>query len=119
MIYSSVRLAGDPVSGEARGLHYPGPSGRNNIPGGSFYADAIYVAARQRVPMDIAQARKLVVLLVTILCAYIISRFLSGIILHALGLAGMLAFMAGLILYAGIFFGVLYLFERFAGVRVF
>ena len=69
--------------------------------------------------MDIAPARKLVVLFITILCAIVISRFLSGIVLIALGLTGISAFIAGFFLYAVVFFGVLYLFERFAGVRVF
>jgi hypothetical protein len=84
-----------------------------------FRADAIYAPARQRVPMDIAPVRKLAVLLITVLCAIVISRILSNIVLIALGLTGVIAFIAGFILYAAVFFGVLYLFERFAGVRVF
>jgi hypothetical protein len=84
-----------------------------------FHADAIYVSARQTVPMDIAPARKLTVLLITLLCAIVISRVLSNIVLIALGLTGISAFIAGFILYAAVFFGVLYLFERFAGVRIF
>jgi hypothetical protein len=69
--------------------------------------------------MDIAPVRNLVVLFVTLLCAIVISRFLSVIVLAALGLSGIGAFIAGFVLYAIVFFGVLYLFERFAGVRVF
>jgi hypothetical protein len=69
--------------------------------------------------MDFAPARKLAVLLITILCAILISRFFSGIVLTALGLTGFIGFIAGFFLYAVVFFGVLYLFERFAGVRVF
>ena len=69
--------------------------------------------------MDIAPVRKLAVLFITILCAIVISRFLSGIVLVALGITGIGAFIAGFILYAVVFFGVLYLFERFAGVSIF
>ena len=69
--------------------------------------------------MDIAPVRKLAVLFITILCAIVVSRFLANIVLIATGLTGITAFFAGFILYAVVFFGVLSLFERFAGVRVF
>ncbi|MDD4136319.1 MAG: hypothetical protein PHT99_00285 [Methanoregula sp.] len=69
--------------------------------------------------MDIAPVKKLAVLLITILCAIIVSQLVSDMVLSVIGITGISAFIAGFILYAVVFFGVLYLFERFAGVSVF
>jgi hypothetical protein len=62
--------------------------------------------------MDMSAVKKWGVFFVGILCAIIISDKLSNIIVAATGLNGAARFLIDFVLYAILFFGILYLFEK-------
>jgi hypothetical protein len=69
--------------------------------------------------MEFSTIRRWAVLFFSLLFAILISRVFSGIILTILGLSGIVGFIAGFVLYAVVFFGVLYVFERIFGMSIF
>jgi hypothetical protein len=69
--------------------------------------------------MDLSSARRVVTLILVLLCAILVANTLANILMTSLGLTGIFGFIVGFVLYAVFFFGVLYLFERFFGVRIF
>jgi hypothetical protein len=69
--------------------------------------------------MDLSSARRIVTFVLVLLCAILVANTLANILMAALGLTGIFGFIAGFVLYAVFFFGVLYFFERFFGIRIF
>jgi hypothetical protein len=69
--------------------------------------------------MDLSTLKRAGTLILVLLCAILVATALSNIIMSALGLSGVVAFVMGFIVYAVLFFGVLYLFERFLGITIF
>jgi hypothetical protein len=69
--------------------------------------------------MDSAAIRKWAVFFAGILCAILIADALAGIIVRAVGLSGWVAFLVNFLLYAGLFFGILGIFERIFHVGFF
>ncbi len=69
--------------------------------------------------MDIAAVKKWVIFFAGILCAIIIADALSSTIVGAAGLAGAPGFIISFVLYAAIFFGVLYAIEKIFGIAFF
>lgn len=69
--------------------------------------------------MDLSSVKRGVTLILVLLCAILVANWISNVLMRVLGLTGIPEFIAGFIIYAVIFFGMLYLFERFGGIRVF
>jgi len=69
--------------------------------------------------MDLSSVKRGVTLILVLLCAILIANGISNVLMSVLGLTGIPGFIAGFVIYAVIFFGVLYLFERFGGIRIF
>jgi len=69
--------------------------------------------------MDISSVRKWAFFLIGILCSILIADTLSNIIVTALGLNGWIRFIVSFILYAVLFFGILYAIEKIFGIRFF
>jgi Ca2+/H+ antiporter len=69
--------------------------------------------------MDLSSVKRGVTLIFVLLCAILIANWISNVLMSVIGLTGVPEFIAGFVIYAAIFFGVLYLFERFGGIRVF
>ena len=69
--------------------------------------------------METRQAWRWVVLFVSLLLSVFIARIVSVLLLASLGLGGIAGFIAGFVLYAIVFFGVLYAIERVSGVSIF
>lgn len=69
--------------------------------------------------MHFATVRRVAVVALAFLCAYILSRIIVTLTLSVLGISGVPAFLGGLILFAVAFFGILHLMERYAGLQVF
>jgi hypothetical protein len=69
--------------------------------------------------MDASTIKRWVVLFVSLLIAIVLSRFLSGLVLGLLGISGIGGFVLGFVLYAVVFFGVLYVIERITGTSIF
>lgn len=63
--------------------------------------------------------RKWVIFFIGILCAIIIADTLSNIIVAAVGLSGWVKFLVSFVLYAVLFFGILYAIERIFGISFF
>jgi hypothetical protein len=69
--------------------------------------------------MDSATVKKWVIFFLGILCAILIADALSNIIVAAAGLTGPAEFIISFVLYAIIFFGVLYVIEKVTGTTFF
>lgn len=69
--------------------------------------------------MDLSSARRIVTFVLVLLCAILVANTFANILLAALGLTGIFGFIAGFVIYAAFFFGVLYFFERFFGITLF
>lgn len=69
--------------------------------------------------MDLASVKRIVTLIVVLLCAILVANFISNVLMNLLGLGGIPGFIFGFVVYAAIFFGVLYLFERVTGISIF
>jgi hypothetical protein len=69
--------------------------------------------------MDLSFAKRVVVLFIVLLIAWIAAHTLSVMLLSAFGLSGGAAFIAGLLLYALVFFAVLSLLEKLLDIRIF
>jgi hypothetical protein len=69
--------------------------------------------------MDISTVTRWVVLFLSLLVAIVLSRVLSGLVLGLFGLSGIGGFILGFVLYAVVFFGVLYVIERITGTSIF
>ena len=69
--------------------------------------------------MDISAVKKWVTFFAGILCAIIIADALSGAIVGAAGFTGAPGFIINFVLYAAIFFGVLYAIEKIFGIAFF
>jgi hypothetical protein len=69
--------------------------------------------------MDSADIKKWVIFFAGILVAIIIANALSNIIMSYTGITGWVEFLVSFVLYAGLFFGILYLMERFLGIEFF
>ena len=65
--------------------------------------------------MKNADISRLAFLLLSILAAILVADRITAIILTILGIAGSAGFLAGFVLYAGFFFGILAIIERFTG----
>jgi hypothetical protein len=69
--------------------------------------------------MDLSSAKRAAVFIVVLLCAILVANTVSNVLMSTLGLGGPGGFIAGFVVYAAVFFGVLYLVERFFGVSIF
>jgi hypothetical protein len=69
--------------------------------------------------MDSADIKKWVVFFLGILVAIIIANAVSNIIMSYTGIAGWVEILVSFVLYAALFFGILYLMERFLGINFF
>jgi len=69
--------------------------------------------------MDMLSVRKWAIFLFGILCSILIADTLSNAIVIALGLNGWIKFIVSFILYAVLFFGILYVIEKILGIRFF
>jgi hypothetical protein len=69
--------------------------------------------------MDVSTVTRWVVLFVSLLIAIVLSRVLSGLVLGLLGISGIGGFILGFVLYAVVFFGVLYVIEQITGMHIF
>jgi len=69
--------------------------------------------------MDMSTVRKWVIFFIGILCAILIADTLSNTIVVAVGLNGWIKFLVSFVLYAVLFFGILYAIEKIFGIRFF
>jgi len=69
--------------------------------------------------MDLSKAKRILTLILVLLCAILVANTFTNILMKELGLTGITAFIAGFVLYAAFFFGILYFFERFFGITIF
>ncbi|MDP3563476.1 MAG: hypothetical protein Q8R70_03195 [Methanoregula sp.] len=69
--------------------------------------------------MNMSSVRKWAVFFTGILCAILIADTLSNAIVTAVGLNGWIKFLVSFVLYAALFFGILYAIERTFGIRFF
>ena len=69
--------------------------------------------------MDMLTVRKWVIFFIGILCAIIIADTLSNMIVAAVGLSGWVKFLVSFVLYAVLFFGILYAIEKIFGISFF
>jgi hypothetical protein len=69
--------------------------------------------------MDMASVRKWAVFFMGILCSILIANTLSEVIVTASGLSGWVRFLVSFVLYAVLFFGILYAIEKVMGIRFF
>lgn len=69
--------------------------------------------------MEMATVRKWGIFFAVVLAAIFIADALSTIILSYLGLAGPARFIANFVLYALIFFAILYAVEKYLGIDIF
>ena len=69
--------------------------------------------------MDMSSVRKWAFFLFGILCSILIADTLSNAIIAASGLNGWILFVVSFILYAVLFFGILYAIEKIFGIRFF
>ncbi len=69
--------------------------------------------------MDLSSVKRGVTLILVLLCAILVANWISNVLMSVLGLTGIPGFIAGFVIYAALFFGILYLFERFGGIKVF
>ena len=69
--------------------------------------------------MDNATIKKWAIFLIGILSAIVIADALASLIVVKTGITGWIAFLANFILYAALFFGILYLFEKLFHIEFF
>jgi len=69
--------------------------------------------------MDLSSVKRGVTLILVLLCAILVANWISNVLMSVLGLTGIPGFIAGFVIYAALFFGILYLFEQFGGIKVF
>ena len=69
--------------------------------------------------MDLSTVKRAGTIILVLLCAILVANTLSNIVMNALGLSGVVGFVMGFVLYAILFFSVLYLFEKFFAIRIF
>jgi hypothetical protein len=69
--------------------------------------------------MDMSSVRKWAVFFLGILCSILIADTLSNTIVVAAGLNGWIKFIVNFVLYAVLFFGIMYAIEKIFGVRFF
>jgi hypothetical protein len=69
--------------------------------------------------MDMSSVRKWAVFFLGILCSILIADTLSNTIVVAAGLNGWIKFIVNFVLYAVLFFGILYAIEKIFGVKFF
>ncbi|ABS55682.1 hypothetical protein Mboo_1164 [Methanoregula boonei 6A8] len=69
--------------------------------------------------MDFATVRKWVIFFLGILIAIVIANALSNLITAYTGLSGWVNFVVGFVLYAVIFFAILYVLEKAIGIEFF
>ena len=69
--------------------------------------------------MDRTSVRKWAVFFISILCAILIADTLSNAIVSAAGLNGWIQFIVSFVLYAVLFFGILYIIEKTLGIKFF
>ncbi len=69
--------------------------------------------------METAEIKKWVIFFLGILVAIVIANALSNIIMSYTGITGWVEFLVSFVLYAALFFGILYLMERFLGIEFF
>lgn len=69
--------------------------------------------------MDLSSVKRGATLILVLICAILVANIVSNILMNLLGLSGIPGFIAGFIVYAAVFFGMLYVFERFLGISIF
>jgi hypothetical protein len=69
--------------------------------------------------MDLSEIRRWALFFLCILAAIVIADTLSKAVLGMLGISGPARFIAGFVLYAGLFFAILYGIESLTGLRFF
>lgn len=69
--------------------------------------------------MDMSSVRKWAVFFIGILCSILIADTLSNAMVTAAGLTGGIRFIVSFVLYAVLFFGILYVIEKTFGIRFF
>lgn len=69
--------------------------------------------------MEYADVKKWVIFFVGILVAIVIANALSNILMAYTGITGWMEFVISFVLYAALFFAILYLMERFLGIEFF
>jgi hypothetical protein len=69
--------------------------------------------------MDPVSIRKWAVFFIGILCSILIADTLSNAMVNAAGLTGWVQFIVSFVLYAVLFFGILYVIEKTFGIRFF
>jgi hypothetical protein len=69
--------------------------------------------------MDKAVVKKWAVFFISILVAILIADRLSTIIIAVLGFTGVVQFLLGFILYAALFFAILYMIQKVFGIDFF
>lgn len=69
--------------------------------------------------MEYADVKKWVIFFIGILVAIVIANALSNILMAYTGITGWMEFVVSFILYAALFFAILYLMERFLGIEFF
>ena len=69
--------------------------------------------------MDMSSVRKWAFFFIGILCSILIADTVSNTIVTALGLNGWIRFIVSFIMYAVLFFGILYAIEKIFGIRFF
>lgn len=69
--------------------------------------------------MNMTSVRKWAVFFIGILCAILIADTVSNAMVNAMGLNGWIQFIVSFVLYAVLFFGILYVIEKTLGIRFF
>jgi len=69
--------------------------------------------------MDLGTVKRIGTLIIVLLCAILVANAISNVLMNVLGLTGIPGFILGFVIYAAVFFGILYLFERFFGINIF
>lgn len=69
--------------------------------------------------MDMSSVRKWAFFFIGIICSILIADTLSNAIVTAAGLNGWIRFTVSFVLYAVLFFGILYAIEKIFGIRFF
>jgi uncharacterized protein HemY len=69
--------------------------------------------------MESAEVKKWVIFFLGILCAIIIANALSNLIMAYSGMNGWMNFVVSFVLYAVLFFAILYLLEKLLGIEFF
>jgi hypothetical protein len=69
--------------------------------------------------MDVSAIKKWIVFFIGILAAIILADGLSNLIVAAAGISGWSRFVVSFVLYAALFFAILYVIERVTGIRFF